>query len=110
MEWLVILPDHEGAVEKRVEVRPKHLEAIAPLHKSNFWLLGGAFFHHPPAEGESPPPFAGSAMLAYAETKEEVMEKVKSDIYATSGVWDLSKVQIWPFKSAIRSDISANQG
>jgi hypothetical protein len=49
-------------------------------------------------------------MLAYAETKEEVLEKIRTDIYAESGVWDLSKVQIWPFRSAIRSDISASQG
>jgi uncharacterized protein len=44
---------------------------------------------------------AGSAMLAYAETKEEVLEKLKADIYSKEEVWDWSKVQIWPFRSAI---------
>jgi uncharacterized protein YciI len=84
----------------------KHLENVMPLHKENRVILGGAMFSHPPQDGESPPPMVGSALLAYAETKEEVMEIVKNDIYATSGVWDLNKIQIWPFKSAIRSDLS----
>jgi hypothetical protein len=62
----------------------------------------------PPVDGETPP-LIGSAMLAYAETKEEVIEKLKNDIYTKEGVWDWDKVQIWPFRSAIRSDISATQ-
>lgn len=31
-------------------------------------------------------------MVAYASSKEEVLEKLKKDIYAESGVWDFSKV------------------
>lgn len=62
-------------------------------------------------------------MMALAETKEEVLEKLKKDTYWESGVWDESKVcvlfssplwkgrnadchfqiQIYPFKSAVRS-------
>jgi len=36
----------------------------------------------------------GSAMVAYASSKEEVLETLKKDIYAHSGVWDFSKVSI----------------
>lgn len=63
-------------------------------------------FSHHPKEGEDPLPIVGSTLLVYAETKEEVLEIIKKDIYNTSGVWDLSKMQIWPFKSAVRSDIT----
>jgi hypothetical protein len=63
-------------------------------------------FSHVPEEGESPPPMVGSALMVYSDSKEEVLELIKSDVYATSGVWDLSKIQIWPFKSAVRSDLS----
>jgi hypothetical protein len=31
-------------------------------------------------------------MVALASSKEEVLEKLKSDIYAKSEVWDFSKV------------------
>jgi hypothetical protein len=34
----------------------------------------------------------GSAMVAYASSKEEILETLKKDIYADSGVWDFSKV------------------
>lgn len=54
-----------------------------------------------PKERQNPPPIIGSAMLAFAETREEVLEKLKGDIYSESEVWDWSKVQIYPFKSAI---------
>jgi uncharacterized protein YciI len=84
----------------------KHLEGVTPLHKENKIIMGGAYFSHPPKEGETPPPMIGSALLAYAESEEEVRKMLENDIYTNSGVWDLSKVQIWPFKSAVRSDIS----
>ncbi|KAI7379814.1 hypothetical protein KC336_g19110, partial [Hortaea werneckii] len=55
-------------------------------------------------EGE-PPKINGSVMLAVADTKEEVMKNVKEDVYFKSGVWDESKIQIFPFKSAIREQL-----
>jgi hypothetical protein len=44
-----------------------------------------------PKEG-SPLKITGSVMMAVASSKEEVMEKIKSDIYADKGVWDMDKV------------------
>jgi len=34
-------------------------------------------------------------MVALASSKEEVLEKLKSDIYAKSEVWDFSKVSLY---------------
>jgi uncharacterized protein len=56
----------------------------------------------PPVEGHAPS-MLGSTLIAVAETKEEVLDKIRSDVYAKEGVWDVEKVQIWPFRSAIRS-------
>jgi hypothetical protein len=53
-------------------------------------LLGG-LLEEPPKEGE-PLKLNGSAIMTYASSREEVLEQLKSDIYSTSGVWDLSKV------------------
>lgn len=39
-EWLVIIPDHTGALAKRLSVRPKHLEGIMK-DREDMWLLGG---------------------------------------------------------------------
>lgn len=44
-----------------------------------------------PKEGEGLK-IIGSAMMAHAASKEEVMEMIEKDIYADSGVWNLEKV------------------
>jgi uncharacterized protein len=44
-----------------------------------------------PKEGEDLK-LNGSAFIALAESKEEVMEVLRKDVYAESGVWDMSKV------------------
>lgn len=45
----------------------------------------------PLKEGEGPK-INGSIMLAYAESKEEVIKKLKEDVYSTEEVWDWEKV------------------
>lgn len=54
--------------------------------------MGGATLAEPAVEGK-PINITGSAMLYSADTKEEVMKWVESDIYYTSDVWDKSKVR-----------------
>ncbi|KAE9979642.1 hypothetical protein EG327_006940 [Venturia inaequalis] len=108
IEWLVILPDREGVIERRMEVRPSHLANVQQDADSGFWLLGGAYFSDVPKAGENPPPIIGSAMLAHAETKEEVLEKLKRDVYSESGVWDWEKVRIYPFRNPASWKSEAN--
>lgn len=35
-------------------------------------------------------------MVARAESREEVVQALRQDIYCTSGIWDLEKAQIHP--------------
>jgi uncharacterized protein len=79
-----------------------------PAYNSGFWLWGGAMLSEQPEEGK-PLDITGSAMLAYADSKEEVLEIIKKDIYATSDVWNLDKIQIFPFKSAIRRGLKGGE-
>ncbi|KAF2441859.1 hypothetical protein P171DRAFT_488293 [Karstenula rhodostoma CBS 690.94] len=99
-EWLVIAPDFEGALEKRLAVRPEHISGLK-ADAEDFWLWGGAMLEEPIAEGQTPK-MKGSAMLIGASTREEVVERLKKDVYVQGEVWDWSKVQIIPFKSALR--------
>jgi len=39
-EWLVIIPDHEGALQKRISVREQHLGGLKK-DDEGFWLWGG---------------------------------------------------------------------
>ncbi|KAL9089906.1 MAG: hypothetical protein Q9159_002263 [Coniocarpon cinnabarinum] len=98
--FLVILPDNPDAHQKRSDVRPQHIANIKPKAEQGWVQLGGAYLEDIPVEGAAPHPI-GSMMIAYAESKASVMEELKQDIYATSGVWDMECVQIWPFNLAI---------
>ncbi|KAJ5635285.1 uncharacterized protein N7484_008598 [Penicillium longicatenatum] len=103
-EFLCILPDFPGAQEKRLAVRPDHLEGVKPLVAAGSIVGGGAMLESHPAEGEVPS-FKGSMMLAVAENEAAVRTLLENDIYARSGVWDLEKAQIIPFKSAVRTQL-----
>ncbi|KAK4496355.1 hypothetical protein PRZ48_012335 [Zasmidium cellare] len=98
-QWLCILPDGAGKLEKRMEIRPQHLEAVKPKVASGLVTLGGATLDEPVKEGQ-PMKINGSAMIVEADTEAEVRKVIESDIYYTEGVWDASKVQILPFKAA----------
>lgn len=93
-------PDFPDSLQKRLNVRPEHLQNLQN-DPEDFWLFGGAFLEEPVKEGETPK-MKGSAMLIRANSKEEVVERLKNDVYVTGGVWDWDKVQIFPFKSALR--------
>jgi hypothetical protein len=57
----------------------------------------GALLDEVPAEGDALK-FKGSAMVALASSKEEVLEQLKSDVYAKNGVWDFTKVRILSYR------------
>ena len=40
----------------------------------------------------------GSVMLAFAETKEDVIKALQDDVYFEEGVWDWKKAQIHPVR------------
>ena len=64
----------------------------------------GAMLEEPLAEGAAPK-MSGSCMLIGAKTREEVIERLKRDKYVSNEVWDWEKVQIIPFKSALRKPL-----
>lgn len=53
--------------------------------------MGGALLEKVPKEGEGLK-ILGSAMVAWASSKEEVVEVLKRDVYAANEVWDFEKV------------------
>ncbi|KAG6037293.1 hypothetical protein E4U41_005235 [Claviceps citrina] len=91
-EFLVIVPDKPGVKDKRLAVRPTHLQNMTQHVESGDWKMGGALLNSVPA-GDDPATFdfMGSTLVCKAQTKEQVLEQLKNDVYVTSGVWDLEK-------------------
>ncbi|RPA79890.1 hypothetical protein BJ508DRAFT_415697 [Ascobolus immersus RN42] len=100
-EWLCILPDQADAQPRRLEVRSQHLEGIKKAEAEGFFTFGGAFFADKFQEGVTPN-FKGSVMIALGDNKEEVVAKLKEDVYTKNNVWDWEKVEIYPFRTAVR--------
>lgn len=101
-EWLVQIPDKPNALQKRLAARSDHLKNVTPKVDAGQVSFGGATLSKHPAEGETPD-MTGSVMLVKAETKEEVIELLKSDVYTKQGAWDVDNATITAFRTAIRT-------
>ncbi|KAI8725447.1 hypothetical protein NCS52_00115800 [Fusarium sp. LHS14.1] len=103
-EFLVVVPDKPGVREKRLEVRHLHFSNMLPNVENGSWKTGGALLNSVPKD-DSPDSldFMGSTLVCVAKSVEEVREQLSKDIYATSGVWDMDKIQIYPFRAAFRN-------
>ena len=101
-EWLVHVPDHPNALEKRLAVRQEHLSKLKPKIEGGTVVFGGATLSQHPSEGEAPD-MTGSVMLIKANTKEEVLEFLENDTYTKGGAWNPKEAKIWPFRCAVRT-------
>ncbi|KAL9082834.1 MAG: hypothetical protein Q9165_008762 [Trypethelium subeluteriae] len=99
-EWLVTLPNNPGTSDTWLSVRGEHLAAIKPHFDAGLFQLGGPYFH-PRENMEAPLRPRGSVVIASAESKDEVVEVLKRDVFKTTGVWDWDKVEIYPFRTAL---------
>ncbi|RFU23568.1 hypothetical protein B7463_g12771, partial [Scytalidium lignicola] len=102
-EWLVVIPDQADGLQRRLAVRPDHFKDLKANIDNGFYRMGGAILEEVPKDDNLA--FQGSTLIAWASSKEEVLEKVESDVYAKNNVWDLSKIQIYPLKCAFRTGL-----
>ena len=101
-EWLVQIPDHPNALEKRLAVRQKHLDNLKPKIDAGIVVFGGATLSKHPNEGGSPD-MTGSVMLIKANSEEEVREFLENDQYTKGGAWNPKEAKIYPFRCAVRT-------
>ncbi|KAF4422199.1 hypothetical protein F53441_14303 [Fusarium austroafricanum] len=94
IEWIVLIPDVEGSLEKRMNVRETHVKEMIKQIDSGLFQMGGATLDASRIDG--------SAIIARAKSEAEILDVLKTDIYARSGVWDLPKAKFIPFKCVYR--------
>ena len=75
-----------------MKTKRDHLKNLTPNVENCFWTFGGGMLEDIPQEGQGLK-IKGSVMMATCETKEEVLEKLKQDVYAKE-VWDLDNVSL----------------
>lgn len=90
-----LLIGHDGdapnALEKRMEVRPRHFEYARKLFAEGKILLGGAQLTD---EGK----MKGSAVVLQFEDESELAEYLKNEPYIVEGVWE--SYTITPYRVA----------
>lgn len=85
MQFLVNAYDGEGMLEKRMEVRPRHLEGMKKLGK-HIVCAGGLL------DGNGK--MKGSALVLDLPDREALDEYLKNEPYVTEHVWDKIDVEV----------------
>ena len=94
--WYVIFSqDVENSLEKRLSVRPQHLERLQTLHDEGRLLTAGPM---PAIDSDNPGEagFTGSTVIAEFNSLEHAQAWADSDPYITAGVYQ--DVIVKPFK------------
>ncbi len=81
----------EGALERRMAVRPHHLEGAKTLKERGHYITGGAILN---TDGK----MAGSVMILQFESEEELEAWQQSEPYITQKIWET--VDVKPFRVA----------
>ncbi len=93
MQFLLVAFDgtDPGAIERRMKVRPEHLEKIAVLKKKGNFLLGGAIL-------DDNQTMIGSMIVYEFPDRQALDESLRDEPYITGGVWQ--KIDIRPYRLA----------
>ncbi|CAG99137.1 YciI family protein [Kluyveromyces lactis] len=100
VEWVVIVYDKPGS--DRSACRPQHLAGIPPLVEAGKIVHAGAIYKDV-VDGK-PANFAGSHLTIVADSKDEVVELLKNDVFAKNDIWDVDNALIYPFGCAVRKE------
>ena len=93
MQYVVHAYDHTSAdaPDRRMAVRPAHLDFVRELKAKGQFVLGGALLG--PAGN-----MIGSMLLLDLETEEQLADYLNTDPYIVQGVWD--RIDVKPFRKA----------
>lgn len=98
MWYAIISQDVENSLEKRLSVRPAHLERLQVLTNEGRLLIAGP---HPAIDSEDPGSegFTGSLVVAEFNSLEDAQAWADADPYIDAGVYE--KVTVKPFKKVL---------
>lgn len=98
MLYAIIASDVDSSLEKRLSVRPAHLERLQQLKDEGRLMLAGP---HPAIDSNDPGPagFTGSLVVAEFDSLAAAQAWADADPYVAAGVYD--QVLVKPFKHVL---------
>ena len=104
-DWLVHIPDQPNTLQSRMSNLNAHLDYNKPQVAAGRLVMSGPTLALHPENAAETPAMNGSVMVFRAGSEEEVWDIIKGNPYATTGVWDLERAAITPFKCAVRTGL-----
>ena len=95
MQFLIRAYDGEGKLDKRMEVRPRHLEGMKKL--SDHIVSAGGLLDE---EGK----MKGSALIMDFESRQELDEYIANEPYVLEKVWE--KIEVEPINVVIANTLN----
>jgi len=98
MLYAIISNDTEDSLEKRMSVRPKHIDRLNQLKSEGRLVIAGP---HPAIDNNDPGEagFTGSLVIAQFDLLEEAQSWANNDPYMESGAYE--SVIVKPFKKVL---------
>ncbi len=98
MLYVIIGEDNDNSLDRRMQVRPRHLERLNALRDEGRMILAGPF---PAIDSPDPGPagFTGSMIVAEFESLAAARTWADADPYLTEGVY--RRVSVRPFKKVL---------
>ncbi|MEJ2213464.1 MAG: YciI family protein [Gammaproteobacteria bacterium] len=98
MYYSIIGIDNDNSLEKRLSVRPAHVERLKQLLNEGRLLVAGP---NPAIDNEDPGPngFSGSIIIAEFSSLEAAQKWADEDPYIEAGVY--ASVMVKPFKKVL---------
>ncbi|MEJ2143230.1 MAG: YciI family protein [Gammaproteobacteria bacterium] len=98
MFYAIISQDKADSLDKRLSVRPAHLERLNRLKDEGRLLIAGP---HPAIDSEDPGPagFSGSLVVAEFESLDAARQWADEDPYVKADVYE--SVTVKPFKKVL---------
>lgn len=98
MLYAIISQDKANSLDKRLAVRPAHLERLNLLKEQGRLLIAGP---HPAIDSEDPGPagFSGSLVVAEFESLQQAQQWADDDPYIKADVYE--SVTVKPFKKVL---------
>jgi uncharacterized protein YciI len=98
MLYAIISTDVENSLEKRLSVRPAHLDRIVALKEAGRLIIAGP---HPAVDSNDPGPagFSGSLIVAEFDSLSAAKAWAETDPFVAAGVY--ASVVVKPFKQVL---------
>ena len=90
MQYLVIAYDNEGALDKRMDARPAHVEGTQKLMAEGKIVSACALIEEDM--------MVGSSVVTNFESENDFNDWLENEPYVKGGVWNMDEIQIVPIK------------